>query len=497
MQRISVIGSGATALAVLDVAAALPGTRVTLIRPEKRLTPQRVEETAAALRNDAFAAMMRSLRAELGLKFPPPKTHFGNVPESVFVRDWGRIWRSNLHGGLTQFWGGSSLPFTQRELGNWPLRRADLEADYWAVARRIGITGSNDTLRGYFNDSFAVLPPLEAIPPIKLLIDRLASHEGQAFDILSGASRVAVETRPNRPNACIYLGECISGCRRAAVFSALPHIETHVERGTVVEERIGIAYRIDIGRKRVHVRSLDGCETSCGYDRLFICAGAVQSVELLMRSLGIEAEATISDNMILSFPVFFSGRLPSQAKIRNYFALTNGMMIIRPHDSNEPIVFVQFYPNPDYFWQYNLPVWLWPLVAPLAQLGRNRLFWARAYLPSTQSQRYHLSLEGAGAVLSLDSKPDLAPFSTNVWAELRRVLSNSGFWVPPLPPVPAKTSSHYAGGFPMGGHSVNSDGEISNGAYLCDSANFPDCPAPSHTLTAMANARRIARLALS
>ena len=194
--------------------------------------------------------------------------------------------------------------------------------------------------------------------------------------------------------------------------------------------------------------------------RLFICAGAVQSVELLMRSLGIEAEATISDNMILSFPVFFSGRLPSQAKIRNYFALTNGMMIIRPHDSNEPIVFVQFYPNPDYFWQYNLPVWLWPLVAPLAQLGRNRLFWARAYLPSTQSQRYHLSLEGAGAVLSLDSKPDLAPFSTNVWAELRRVLSNSGFWVPPLPPVPAKTSSHYAGGFPMGGHSVNSDGEI-------------------------------------
>ena len=74
------IGSGATALAVLDVVAARPGMRVTLIRPEKRLQPQRVEETAATLRNDAFAAMIRSLRGELGLKFPPPKTHFGNVP---------------------------------------------------------------------------------------------------------------------------------------------------------------------------------------------------------------------------------------------------------------------------------------------------------------------------------------------------------------------------------------------------------------------------------
>ena len=308
------IGSGATALAVLDVAAARPGIRVTLIRPEKHLQPQRVEETAAALRNDALPAMIRSLRCELGLKFPPPKTHFGNVPESVFVRDWGRIWRSNLHGGLTQFWGGSSVPFTQRELGNWPLRRADLEADYAAIAERVGITGSNDTLRGYFDDSFAVLPPVEAIPPIKLLINRLASQEGQAFDILSGASRVAVETRPNRPNACIYLGECISGCRRDAVFSALPHIEMHAERGTVVEERIGIAHRIDIERKRVYLHSLDGCETSCDYDKLFICAGAVQSVELLMRSLGIEAEATISDNMILEFPRVLFGKtaLPSQ-----------------------------------------------------------------------------------------------------------------------------------------------------------------------------------------
>jgi hypothetical protein len=497
LQRITVIGSGATALSVLDVVASRPGVQVTLIRPERRLQLHRVERIGPAWNNEAFVAMIRSLRRELGLKFPPPKTHFGNLPEVAVVRDWGQIWRSNLHGGLTQFWGASMVPFTDRELGNWPLRRVDLEEDYWAVAERVGITGLDDALRGYFNDGFAVLPPIKTIAPIKLLIDRLAHHEGQTLDVLSGASRMGVETRPNRPNACVYSGDCMSGCSRGAVFSALPHIETHVERGTVVEEHLGMAHRIDLERKRVHVRSRDGCEIPCDYDQLFVCAGTVQSVELLMRSCNIEAEATISDNMLVSFPVFFGGRLPSQPRSKDYFALTNGLMVIRPRGPNESVVFVQLYPNPDYFWQFNLPVWLWRFISPLAERGRNRLFWARASLPSSQSQHYQVSLEENGAVLNLDRKPDLAHFSTSVFAELRRALSHAGFWVPPVLPIPAKTSSHYAGGFPMGGQLVNSNGAIGNGAYLCDSASFPDCPATSPTFTTMANARRIARRALA
>jgi hypothetical protein len=101
-----------------------------------------------------------------------------------------------------------------------------------------------------------------------------------------------------------------------------------------------------------------------------------------------------------------------------------------------------------------------------------------------------------GTALTLARQPDLAKFTEEVWPQLRQCFAEAGFWVPPVGPVRAKTSSHYAGGFPMGGKFVGQDGALGNGVYLCDSANFPDCPALSHTFTVMANARRIARDAL-
>jgi hypothetical protein len=495
--RVVVIGSGATALAVLDALAAKPDLHVTLIRPARELP----REGANAVASDeperhCVEATISALRGELGLKFPPPKSHFGVMPETLHVEGWGEIWRSNLHGGLTQFWGGSMVPFTDRELTAWPIGRADLEADYQALASRIGITGADDALRGYLGDDFAARPPAKPIAAIAVLVERLRAFEGSSFDIIGGAARVAVETRPGHANACEYSGECMTGCRHGAVFGALDAIEQHRTQGDIAEECRGMAERLDLDRKFVEVRLEDDSRVRVGYDFAFVCAGCVHSVELLMGSLGTEPETPISDNMILSFPVFYGGTLPSEKKSAGYFALTNGMLALLPQEAESAAMFVQLYPTPDYFWQYNLPRWTWPAMSGLAQAGRNRLFWARAYVSSAQSQAYGMMRNPDGAELSLARQPALAPFSGEVWPSLRRSFAQAGFWVPPVAPVKARTSSHYAGGFPMGGASVSQHGALGNGAYLCDSANFPDCPAFSHTFTAMANARRIARNAL-
>ena len=330
-----------------------------------------------------------------------------------------------------------------------------------------------------------------------MLIDRLGYNKRAAFDILTGVGRVAVETRPELANACTYSGDCMTGCTGGSVFSALPSIQKHLESDPSVEEHIGTDHRVDFERRIVRVRSPEGSETSCPYDLLFICAGAVQSVELLTRSLDCAAESPIVDNMVLSFPVFYAGPIPSKSVGDGYFALTNGMLILRPHTKAEPTIQVQLYPNPDYFWQYNLPSWSWRAVQPLARWGRNRLFWARAYLPSSQSQHYQMRLEKNGVLLRLGREANTSPFLARIWPELRKAIADADFWVLPVHPAAAKTSAHYAGGFPMGGGIVNRDGCMGNGAHLCDSASFPTGPSPSPTLTAMANARRIARIALA
>ena len=171
MRRIAIIGSGATALAVLGVASTVPEARVALIRPGKHLIPHRVAEAGSPRDRDAFAETIRALRGDLGLRFPPPKTQFGELPDTAEVYGWGRIWKSNLHGGLTQFWGGAMVPFTDRELGGWPLRRCDLEVEYSTIAKRVGITGAADGLCAYFDDKFA-----QRAPPRSNCADRVVDR---------------------------------------------------------------------------------------------------------------------------------------------------------------------------------------------------------------------------------------------------------------------------------------------------------------------------------
>src|SRR5205823_5146815 len=68
---------------------------------------------------------------------------------------------------------------------------------------------------------------------------------------------------------------------------------------------------------------------------------------------------------------------------------------------------------------------------------------------------------------------------------LRRALNRDGFFVPPLPPLHQNANSHYASTLPYGGNrlSVNENGEVAAGVFLCDSAVFPNLPAVSLTFT--------------
>jgi hypothetical protein len=164
-----------------------------------------------------------------------------------------------------------------------------------------------------------------------------------------------------------------------------------------------------------------------------------------------------------------------------------------PRAADEPTIQVQIYATSDYYWRFYAPALLWPLLAPIGNMFRRRLFWARFYLPSDRSQAYTVPAPGepsAGIGLARPAPPP-SILATAI-DRLRGPARRAGFVLPPVKPITHGTSSHYGCTFAYGTPPLNipETGEVSPGVYVCDSTVFPSLPAISPTFTIMANAHR-------
>jgi len=498
--RIAIIGSGAAAVGALH--GILGGEReVEVAVFDRGVSPHGELETGVAPErwsHEDHRRLYRAARGELGLRFPPPKTHFGQRLPQHRVDGVPRPFRSELFGGLTNFWGATMLPFTSDELAPWPID--DLSEEYREIAHLVGIAGRRDALNEYFPEEFSNLPPLRPLPAVERLESAVnaAPAEG-AYRVVAGANRAAVETRPEEPRSCVYCGECMVGCFRDSVYGARHSMEGLLGRPQV-RYLVGDVRAVDPARGAVVVRGAQGTEEHAGFDRILLAAGCLGSTEIVMRSLGLREGPEVFDNAVYVFPILFLGRRASRDPADHYVALSNLILGCLPREPGRDFVQAQVYPFFDYLWRYYLPVGAWRLVQPLARRLRARVLWVRMYLHSRRSPRYALHLDGSGRLRLSSAAPGATPGElAPLMRSLRRAVGREGFYLPPVRPLPQRTSSHYAGTLPFGGEAVPvaADGAVLPGVHLCDSATFPEAPATSPTFTIMANALRIGRSAVA
>jgi hypothetical protein len=491
--RVGIIGGGAAAAGVLQGLARSPaGCEITLFHPnEPFAAPLQSAIADDTLRPaDYFVALYRYLRREHGFKLPPPKTHFGVSPRERSTAGGARLWETRTLGGLTNFWGASAVPFTKRELADWPILTADLAEYYQSVAERIGIAGTTDNLTHYFGRDYVTRPPVRPVALAQRLSEQLSpSEEGYSF--FGGVNRLAVETRPDRGNRCIMCGACMTGCGSESVYSARSEIMRHFAEGRLQKIVEGTVGSFDLKRRAVR---LAGEVDWHVFDRLFLAAGCIGSTEVIMRSIGLKEGPVMFDNVAYTFPILYLGSKIADRCSRRYFGLSNTAIICAPEAAGAPSSFIQVYPLFDHLWRYFVPISFWPAFAPIAERLRGRMLIARLYLHSSQGTTYafHTSDDSNIEITGIRR---VGPFdrATGLWPALRAAVSRGSFLVPPLRPIQGATSSHYAGSLPLGGEFVSRDGRLAEGIYLCDSANFVDGPAFSPTFTIMANAARIAR----
>ena len=497
--KFAVVGSGPAGLGVLTALldAGLAG-KITLFEIDRPLAhaefsgaaePERVEEFYDGIYRELWRGQKR--------KFPPPKTHFAATLPKFAMDGKGKIFRSDTLGGLSNFWGGTALPFTDAELAGWPVRRAQLDPHYARMADVAGIAGRADGLNRYFGADFTNRPAMHltrAFEKMAQAVDGAPAHGG--FTPVAGVNRCMLETLPDHPDACVRCGECLAGCFRGSIFSTRRTIHRMIADGRVELVR-GKVCAFDPQTRALKVECGGGVQTFGGFDKIYLAAGCPNTTEVVLRSLGLREAGAMADNAVYVFPIFHFGRTGRPAGREPYLSLSNLIVGLVPGATDLPFAQAQIYANFDYMWRYNFPPALWPLARGLTAWSRDRLFWARLYVHGRLSQSYEVGLENDALRLSYARSADKNAVARMMPA-LRHALNRRGFYVPPLPPLHQNANSHYAATLPLGGAQspVDARGEVAPGVFVCDSAAFPDLPAVSLTFTIMAQAHRLAAQSL-
>ena len=97
-------------------------------------------------------------------------------------------------GGLSNVWGGSILPYREKEFKNWPINLKDLEDYYRYVVNKINISTFHNDLENYFpiySSNFIFLDNSNQAKLLKKTFEKNKNNLDNA-GIFIGNSRLAV-----------------------------------------------------------------------------------------------------------------------------------------------------------------------------------------------------------------------------------------------------------------------------------------------------------------
>lgn len=439
-----------------------------------------------------YDKIYKKIRSLYPFKFPPPKTHFGKQIPRQIVNKCLSIFKSDSFGGLTNYWGATMLPFSDKELKNWPVSKEELYPYYEKIAEIAGLSARPDELDQYFNWNFATRPSIKPIYMLDRLDKVINRHYDHAhYQFVSGLNRCAVETRDNFPNACVYCGECLAGCFRDSIYSTRMTIEKYL-KDPHIKYINGKVVKIIKKNNLSGIQTEDG-HIRHGYSKVFLCAGCPHTTEIVMRSLNFKGNLSMADNAVYVFPIFYLGRQKSKSKDKSYMSLCNLIVGCIPKNAHESMAQLQIYPNFDYLWRYNTPSFVWPIFRSLLNYSRSRIFLARLYDHSDYSQSYSLKLINDELIMEQEKKARGARIK-KILAAVRKTINHEGFYIPPVLLIRQRVNSHYTSTIPYNGNKIkiSSLGEVMKDVYICDSSVFPDSPAVNPSFTIMANAYRVA-----
>jgi choline dehydrogenase-like flavoprotein len=407
-------------------------------------------------------------------------------------------------GGLSNAWGCGVARLSVDELAVFPFPGSEMMASYAKVSRRIGISGrSNDDMAGYFGlDEFAQ-PPIPMDELHTWLSRRYANQRvklhAQGFKL--GRSRVAaLNADISDRRACNLSGNCLWGCSRRSLYSAvhdLPALRRHSNfnelSGFVVDGlNCNNGYWAVTGQI---VR--DGERRSVTAGKIVLAAGTLATTRIVLNALNFRHSIPLLSSPTAAYLLWLPRLLGAQrmpgfglGQLSFVLNLQNGINAFGSTFSTTGIAISEFTRHIPMGRRYSIDF----LRGLLSSCVVGNIF-----LPGQLTNAEAKLVEDGTLVVSGKYSESVAPLMD----EARRKLGKA-YWSMGALMLPGSFTIgnpggdiHYAGTLPMRAKPVvgetNALGEVKgmHGVYVVDGACLPILPAKSHTLTIMANADRI------
>jgi choline dehydrogenase-like flavoprotein len=481
-----VIGSGPAGIACASALLAR-GRAVTMLDAGLQLEPEReaVRNAMAPKPKAEWTAAERALVAPVSGAGVPEKLSYGSDYPYRGTPP-GSLRGSYAQGGLSNVWGSAIMPWRAQDMPGWPVTAEELAPGYTAATRLLPVSARTDDLATewpLFGTPGAMLPPGRQSERLLAALHAKRDELRQA-GVQFGAARLAVDANP-----CILCGACLAGCPRELIHSArhsLPALQA-----------AGLEYVSGVRVRRLEETQAGVKITADGQafeaDRVFLAAGALNSTEIMLRSLG-RAEAVLKDSQYFVLPLLQAGAAKGVAESPLH---TLAQLFIEIDDpAVSPFgVHLQIYGYSDVLAaavHAKLPRWA-------AARLLERMMVIQGYLHSAHSGRIAVRLETDRLSLRPERNPETAPHLRALGRKLRAMTGAMRAW--PVMAMLQQTEPgrgfHTGGSFPMS--ATPAPGETdrlgrppgTSRIHMVDAAVLPSIAATTITLTAMANAWRI------
>ena len=499
--EIAVIGTGPSAFAVVSALLGRPDSHrihVTLVGPDEGRPEFALRgKDPRTWTPDEYDTLHRRLKERGGRGFPPPRTQHGSLLGRCLTDSRTTMYRTNHFGGLGEFWSTSMFPFREHDFRNWPIDYEEMRPYYQRISDLVGIAGETESFGNLYPDTFVNRPAVEQTPLAHRLTGSLGEDRNQDFNLVGGANPLAVETRRDSQNGCEYCGGCFYGCFKGSLFRPGIELKKLIDCGKITWIP---ASALSVSRQSDGNLVIDLGRSSTGrFEKVFLSAGAIGSSAIILRSLGlVEHDVFISDNEMYNFLILYYGT--KRHRFTDHFPISAGavsMESIGNRSGEHGHLLVAALPSLAF--DYYLPKRFADRVRGLIRFLQERILLGQMYVDGVTAARYAMRVdrEGTPSVRNVRSGESDASARRQVDA-LGRSLKGSGFIPLTRPLMRVSSSYHYTGGFPFGNDMVPMDEkcELLPGLYACDSVVFPDSPAQPLTFTIMANAMRVATLAM-
>jgi choline dehydrogenase-like flavoprotein len=520
--RLIVIGSGPTGVACAG-ALAERGHEVTILDAGRGPDESTVRRYAP-LSTGQPASWDRSLIEELRNEFRagrdelPPKPVLGSLhpyaPEDPSAPPAGAgvgVSPSLGRGGLSAVWGAAMLPYRDSDLTGWPFGLAELAPFYESVLSSIPLAARRDRLEAEFPlyaDAFRDLEPTGQIRSLLADLER-AGGDLERSGITAGRARLAVRTEDDAAGrACRYSGLCLHGCPLGSIWSAAQTLEG-LRKSRAVQYLPGrYVERVEENSTGVDVHfSTNGDLERTRADRVFVGSGVLPTARLLLRSLDAAGEPVeLLDSQYYTFPLLrLRGAHVSVERQGN--TLAQAFLEVNDRSAPSRSAHIQVYGYSDLMLReaaatMRLP----PRVAErLAGPLLSRLLFCQGYLHSDRSRSIRAELDRDDPRGPLRFTPLGSP--AQVETDVRSVLARLRAAARSVRALPLGSmlriwepgrGMHVGGSFPMSATPTGLQSDLLGRPaglrriHLVDASVFPSVPPTTITLTAMANARRIA-----